>query len=231
MKINYVPGKSTAWVVIHRSEMVITSPSYPPTYDPFLVLTMENGSVTYDFRTSVQSMEKGLFSWVKVNAQLASLLPYSGYELCPGLREYPAEVHFESKHYVHITTPYDRHQSDGCLVWHIPKNRQQQYGGPLFNLCEPCKVLYNQLEIIRKRHESYSPSKREAWKLPSSKRPLKYCSPHTGTAHITCVTNALQVSYLGKFMGWHLSLSLYKLTAFSIVIELSTSKPLPIHWN
>ena len=59
MKINYVSGKSTAWVVIHHSEMVITSPSYPPTYDPFLVLTMENGSVTYDFRTSVQSWKRG----------------------------------------------------------------------------------------------------------------------------------------------------------------------------
>ena len=30
-----------------------------------------------------------------------------GMELCPGLKEYPAAVHFESKHYVHITTTYD----------------------------------------------------------------------------------------------------------------------------
>lgn len=147
------------------------SPIYPPTYDPFLVLTLENGSVTYDFRTSVQSIDKGLLSWIKVKAQLDSLLPYSGFELCP---EYPATVHFESRHYVHITTPYDCHQSDACSVWHIPKNRQQVYGGP------PCKVLYNQLETIRKRHENYSPGKREAWKLPSCKRPLKYCSPNTG---------------------------------------------------
>ena len=131
-----------------------------------------------------------------------TLLPYSGYELhvCPGLKEYPAAVHFESKHYMHITTPYDQHQSDGCsvwpgayerreaplrgahklLVWHIPKNRQPQYCGPLFNMCDPCKRPYNQLEIIKKCHESFSPSKREAWMLPSYKRPLMYCSPHTG---------------------------------------------------
>ena len=161
LNINYVPGINSAWVVVHCSEMVISSPIYPPTYDPFLVLTLENGNVTYDFRTSVQSIDKGLFSWIKIKAQLDSLLPYSGFELCPGLKAYPAAVRFESKHYVHITTPYDRHQSDACSVWHIPKNRQQVYGGPLLNMCEPCKVLYNQLETIRKRHENYSPGKRK----------------------------------------------------------------------
>ena len=108
MKINYIPGKSTAWVVIHHSEMVVTS----PTYHPFLVLTMENGSMTYDFRTSVQSFQKGVFNWVKVNTQLAPLLLTS----CV-----LSILHFESKRYVHITTPYDRHQSDGCLGMACPQ--------------------------------------------------------------------------------------------------------------
>ena len=53
--------------------MVFSSPSYPPTYDPFLVLKMESGGVIYDFRTSVQSIEKGPFSWVKINDQLDSV--------------------------------------------------------------------------------------------------------------------------------------------------------------
>ena len=66
LRFNYVPGESSTWVVIHRSEMVANSPSYPPTYDLFLVLTMESRGVTYDFRTSIQSIEKGPFSWVKV---------------------------------------------------------------------------------------------------------------------------------------------------------------------
>ena len=66
----------------------------------------------YDFRTSVQSIVKGPLSWVKVNAKLAFL-----WEL---LKEYPMAVHFESKHYVRITTTYDLHQNDGCSVWHIP---------------------------------------------------------------------------------------------------------------
>ena len=62
--------------------------------------------------------------------------------------------------------------------------------------CSTTNWRYSETGDIKNRHESYSPSKREAWKLPSSKRPLKYCSPHTGAAHITCVTNALQVSFL-----------------------------------
>ena len=47
---------------------------------------------------------------------------------------------------------------------------------------------------------------------------------------------ALQVSCLGKVREWHLSLSLYKLTAFVTfsITELSTLEPLPIypfHWT
>ena len=181
LTINYVPATVSAWVVIHRPDMAVYSSDRPPVYDPHLVLTVVDGNVLYDFRALSQSITKGLFSWELIESHLNSLLPCSAYALCPGVKEYPSTVHFESKRYVHIVTPYERHQSSGCKLWHVPKNRQHQPGSVLFNVCDSCKVLHNHLETLRKRHNEFSPRKRASWKLPSSKRPLKYCSPLTGT--------------------------------------------------
>lgn len=93
---------------------------------------------------------------------------------------YPVAVHFQSKHYVHMTVPYERHQSDCCKLWHVPNNRQHQTSSSLYNVCQPCKSLSNRLDELEKRHKELSDSTREEWKQPSSKRPLKYCSPTTG---------------------------------------------------
>lgn len=131
------------------------SPTY--TYDPYMVLTVEDGCITFDFKAFNQSIMKDTFNWEKVEAQLNSLLPFSGYVLCPGLKEYPSVIHFESKNYMHILCPHERHQSYGCALWHVPKNRQQLPCSVLYNVCEQCKTLYNQLEIIRKRHKQFSP--------------------------------------------------------------------------
>ena len=76
--------------------MAITSPDHPPTYDPFMVLTLVDGCVTFDFKVFNQSVQNGIFSWDKVETLLNTLLPYSGYVLCPGLKEYPAAVHFHA---------------------------------------------------------------------------------------------------------------------------------------
>lgn len=180
LTINHVPVSGSAWVVVHRPNMDICSPDHPPTYDPHMTLTLANNSVVYDFRALSQSIDKGLFSWDATETHLNTLKPYSGYTLCPGIKDYPAAVHFESKHHVQISLPYERHQSDGCRLWHVAKNRQHQPESELFNVCEPCKSLHNQLETLRKRHEKILPGKRAEWKHPSSRRPLKYCSPRTG---------------------------------------------------
>ena len=123
LKINYVPTIGSVWVVIHRPDMALCSPDHPPTYDPHLVFTLADGDVTYDFRALSQSISKGQFSWETIEAHLNSLLPYSGYALCPGIKQYPNAVHFQSKHYVYIVTAYELHQSNGCRSWHVPKNR------------------------------------------------------------------------------------------------------------
>ena len=180
LKVNYIPEGPSAWVVIHPSNMTIGSANHPPTYDPQLFLRMTDGKVEYDFRALFQSIEKGEFSWARVDAHLNSMLPFSGFVFCPGLKDYPTAVHFTSKHYMAISAPYKRNQSDTCSLWHVPKNRKQMYGSHLFNVCDHCKSLYQQLEALRKRHEKFSPRTRQKWKHASSKRPLKYCSPSTG---------------------------------------------------
>ena len=73
LKVNYVPYNSSAWIVVHRPDMAVISPHQPPMYDPHLVLALSDGEVTYDFRALAQSIEKGSFSWEKVQAHLDTL--------------------------------------------------------------------------------------------------------------------------------------------------------------
>ena len=180
LTINSVPKTRTEWIVVHRPDMIIFSPDHPPTYDPHMTLTMDSDKVLYDFRALSQSIDKGLFNWAITEQHLNTLLPHTSYTLCPGIKGYPSSVHFNSTHHVHMSLPYERHQSDTCKLWHIPKNRQAQPESKLYDVCDSCKVFHNRLEMLRKRHDEISPSKRDSWKHPSSHRPLKYCSPRTG---------------------------------------------------
>lgn len=84
--------------------MAVCSPDHLPTYNPHLVLTLADRDVIYDFRALSQSINKGLFSWEMIEAHLDSILPYSGYELCPGIKQYLTAVHFESKHSMYTSS-------------------------------------------------------------------------------------------------------------------------------
>lgn len=182
LKTNCVPTTTgSLWVVVHREDMVIYSPDHPPVYDPHLVLTISDGNIIYDFKALSQTISKGIFNWEAIETHLNSLKPNSCWTFCPGIK-YPTAVHYQSKHCITMKSPYKRHQSDKCKIWHIPNNKKHSPGSQLFNTCNSCKILHNQLSTLQKRHEKFSPGRRSSWKQVSSMRALKYCSPQTGNS-------------------------------------------------
>ena len=117
----------------------------------------------------------------EITTQLNTLLPNSKFILCPGIREYGKEfgesIRFQSKNLRVWTHPHQRHDSNQCLLWHKPSNFQLSVDSPLYGLCTNCKILYHDLQAIKKRVLSSSPLHKEKWTEPSSNHPLKYLSP------------------------------------------------------
>ena len=68
---------------------------------------------------------------------LEQLLPSSGYVVCPGLKEYPEQVRFKTKHLVEFGSPFPRLISDQCSMWHIPNLAQQHNES---QLCINCSM-------------------------------------------------------------------------------------------
>ena len=115
------------------------------------------------------------------NFSFKVLLKYSEvFILCPGIREYEKEfgecVRFQSKNLRVWTLPHQRHDSSQCLLWHKPSNVQLGADSPLFDLCTNCKMLYHDLQAIKKCALASSPFHKEKWTEVSSNHPLKYLS-------------------------------------------------------
>ena len=137
-----------------------------------------------------QRQEPGISAELK--EMLDSMLANSEFLLCPGIREYEKTFHvirFESKNLRDWKTPFQRHDSSNCSLWHKPSNLKIGVTSPLFNCCSSCKLLYHDLDVIKKRIESASPEHKEKWLDVSSNRPLKYLSP---ASRITRMTKSSQ---------------------------------------
>ena len=94
------------------------------------------------------------------------------YEVCPGLN-------VKSVPYANSASkrtwgfPFQRIDSNKCLLLHLPVNTKQVPGSVLFNVCKHCKKLYHKLNDVskkRRRNEANRVSK-------SSKCNWRFLSP------------------------------------------------------
>ena len=69
--------------------------------------------------------------------------------------------------------PSCRHDAHNCLMWHKPNNSVIS-NSCLYNVCSECKAVYNELNAIKRRYESFSPGKHEKWTDLSSNRQYTY---------------------------------------------------------
>ena len=127
--------------------------------------------------------------YVYIMNMLDTLLANSGYLLCPGIANYSdhfaKSIRFRPKNVREWGHPTFRYDAHSCILWHKPNNSRISSDSPLFNACSPCKSLFNELNVVKKRADATSPSTKEKRTEPSSNRPFKYLSPNSQTARLS----------------------------------------------
>ena len=118
----------------------------------------------------------------EMKALLDSLLPSSGYTLCPGIRDYQSQygtiIRFQSKNLREWSLPFRRFDSVNCIMWHRPVNQQLCHDqSPRLDCCSNCKTLIRHLTALKKKAESTPLAQKQEWLKPSSNRQLKFLSP------------------------------------------------------
>ena len=79
------------------------------------------------------------------NSVVRMLLPDSGYVLCPGLcasdyEDKQSVIRFQSSEVHIIREPIVRYESNQCILWHNPSNRQLNLLHKL-HVCNECKKV------------------------------------------------------------------------------------------
>ena len=149
-------------------------------YNPRLVSSDDTlDEPQLEFQVFFRSICKEAYTPEVANTYLQSLLPGSGYALCSGIPSFPTEVRFKPKKYREWTSPFVRHNSRTSKLWHVPSHHKRSPNDPLYNSCPSCKLLWHDLGTLAKRARLTSPSTKAKWQQPSSRRALKYLSPHS----------------------------------------------------
>ena len=92
------------------------------------------------------------------------------WEVCPGLKSVP-DANSASKRTWGF--PFERIDSNKCVLLHLPVNKKQVPGSVLFNVCKHCKKLYQKLKDVSKKR-----SRNEANRVSkSSKCNWRFLSP------------------------------------------------------
>ena len=118
-------------------------------------------------------------------ASSATSWAYSGYVLCPSIRDFESEfskiVLFGVKHLRVWSQSVSRHDSEECSLWLKPSNQKLPPGSSLVNTCKACRLLFRSLVAIKVRALEASPGHKEGKINPSSNYPLRYLSSASQT--------------------------------------------------
>ena len=173
-----VDGNKT--VLIIRQKEMNSACSAGPVYNPRLLISdVGVDEPHFEFQVFCHVVFTGPYTPVAVHSYLQSMLPGSGYTVCPGIPNLAPEIRFKPKKYRQWKLPFVRHDSQGCKLWHVPTHHKRSPDDPLYDSCPSCKLLRHDLDTLVKRARRISASTRAKWQLPSSKRALKYFSPHS----------------------------------------------------
>ena len=117
-------------------------------YNPRLLIS--NCEPQLEFQVFFRSICKEAYTPEVADAHLRSMLPGSGYTVCPGIPSFPTEVYFKPKKYREWKSPFVQHDSKGCKLWHAPNHRKRSPEDPLYDSCPSCKLLWRDLGTLTK---------------------------------------------------------------------------------
>ena len=116
---------------------------------------------------------------------LRSLLPDSGYVICPGISNYPFNLRFKTKHLHEWGEPFNRLDSDTCELWRVPNNSRQLPSNELYNVCKSCKQLSHDIQQLVKRNSTITGAQRQSRTMPSH----NYACKHPRQPTATCLSH------------------------------------------
>ena len=124
-----------------------------------------------NYAVKVLFRDTALRGTLKEEKDISSLLAVmENWEVCPGLKSVP-DANSTSKRTWGF--PFERIDSNKCLLLHLPVNKKQVPSSVLLNVCKHCKKLYQKLKDVskkRRRNEANHVSK-------SSKCNWRFLSP------------------------------------------------------
>ena len=161
-------------------------PSHSPVLNPRMIVSAPytidtpETAVTYSFEAHFTPLLTRFMRTEEDRScffnQLDTLLPDSGYHLCPGVPTVLAsQLSGTSKNARKWGMPFNRVDHAECPLWY--RTDRHVAGQTSLPTCQFCMGLGHYLKWQIKQKEAVSPSRRAKRSLPSSKCPLKYLTP------------------------------------------------------
>lgn len=147
----------------------------------------KNGGLHYSFQVFFKEIDAGVCSanFSNIECFLQQMITTSSFVVCPGIRDYPASIRFNTKNLVVWSEPFNRRFSVNCSQWHVPNNAQQTPGSAGFDCRKPCKQLIHDIRQLQRKFEKVTTPVRAHRLTASSKYPISKLSPASQTVRLT----------------------------------------------
>ena len=118
---------------------------FGPLSNPRLCIMSEGDTIQYKWQVFFKTVVSGEYSMDAVKEYLDKLRPCSGFKVCPGLKQYPEELRFDTKNLRQWGLPFNRIDAKSCALWHVPHNVHHPAGDDLRDTCQCCRVLHHDI--------------------------------------------------------------------------------------
>lgn len=163
----------------------LTMTEFGPIANPRLCVFAEGNSIQYKWQVLFQAVSCGVYCQSAIKSYLEQLKLQSGFKLCPGIREYPKEIRFDTKNVHRWGMPFNRVDAQSCTLWHVPHNIHHPAGDKLRDTCQPCRVLHHNICRLVEKAQAVTEEQKIARTSVQSNYPLKYLSPSSKEARIS----------------------------------------------
>ena len=195
------------WVMITGS--VSTRTPFPgrPVPNPSMLLRFPfaQGNNTYIFEVNFVALHTGPIGGSDFHAWLNTMLPNSGYYICPGIRyEALCSANSSAKSVRKWAFPFNRVDHKNCQLWiPMPKVSTKWSHSPT---CKKCTSLFCYLKKETRRKEVITPTRMRKRLSPSSNYPLSRLTPISRTKRLTLKRKKQQnLSKSLKMNGWNVN--------------------------
>ncbi len=174
---NVVSDATARWAIIQQN-VYTQGPLQTPVHNPRIVVkevSHEEATFTFEVHCGIE-LHRGSVSDTLFDMLLGTLLPGSGYELCPGLpSDVCAQLTFECKSARKWGFPFQRIDHTQCKLWyHVEADLCRIKREPT---CDKCSHLLHYSKLQIKRRGQLTSEQKAKRTMPSSTCNLKYLSP------------------------------------------------------